>query len=235
MVHDTTHSFFNSPETRPPCTGVILAGGLNIRFNRKNKALAIVGKEKILDNTLRVFRALFDDIILVTNTPLLFAEWDVAIATDIYPVRSPLTGIHTGLLYAQTPHIFVAACDIPFLKRDLVATILAGIDSRADVFIPATSKGLEPLCAAYSKKCLVHIERLILGQMASKPKAAPPTRRILKKSLKIQNFFQQVRVKKITEKELRAQDPNLFSFFNVNTPEDLNQALAMLSGTPEES
>lgn len=233
MHHDTPHSF--RAETRPPCTGIILAGGLNIRFNRKNKALATVGKEKILDNTLRVFRALFDKIILVTNTPLLFAEWDIAIATDIYPVRSPLTGIHTGLFYAETPHVFVAACDIPFLQRDLVATILTRIDSRSDVFIPATSKGLEPLCAAYSKKCLAPIERLILDQMETEPNETPPTRRVLKKSLKIQNFFQRVRVKKITEKELRAQDPNLFSFFNVNTPEDLNQALAMLSGTPKES
>jgi molybdenum cofactor guanylyltransferase len=218
-----------------PVTGVILAGGLSVRFNRKNKALVTVGDENILDHVLHVFEELFTEIILVTNTPLLYAAWDVSIATDIYPVRSPLSGIYSGLLYATTPHIFVAACDAPFLQKELVRTVLDNIDSRADIFLPSSAKGLEPLCAVYSKKCLSHIERVLLKQLEKDSSAGYTELRILKKSLKVTSFFEQVRVKTIDEAQLRAKDPDLISFFNVNTPDDLAMALKIAPKKPKES
>jgi len=218
-----------------PVTGVILAGGLSVRFNRQNKAMATVGDENILEHVLHVFRTLFTEIILVTNTPLLYAAWDVSIVTDIYPVRSPLSGIYSGLLYATTSHIFVGACDAPFLQKGLVKTVLDNIDSRADIFLPSSGKGVEPLCAVYSKKCLPHIERVLLKQMENDSSAGNSEQRILKKSLKVTSFFDQVRVKTIDEQQLREKDPNLISFFNVNTPDDLAMALKMVSEKPKES
>jgi molybdenum cofactor guanylyltransferase len=234
-VNAMTHDLEPNPrKEKHPCSGVILAGGLNIRFKRNNKALATIGKGNILENVLRVFRALFDEIILVTNTPLVYASWDVSIVTDIYPVRSPLTGIYSGLLYAANPHIFVAACDAPFLQKELVLTVLDNIDRHADIFVPETGKGMEPLCAAYSKKCLPHIERVLLNQLEVDSNAGNPMERILKQSLKVRSFFEQVRVKTIDEAQLRAKDTNLISFFNVNTPDDLAKALEMVPENPRE-
>jgi molybdenum cofactor guanylyltransferase len=218
-----------------PCSGVILAGGLNTRFNRQNKALATIGNERILENILRVFRLFFDEIIIVANAPLVYAAWDVSIVADIYPVRTPLTGIYSGLLYAASPHIFVAACDAPFLQPGLVATVLDNIDPHADIFLPETGKGIEPLCAVYSKKCLPHIERALVNQMETDSSTANSQERVLKQSLKVRSFFDQVRVKRIDEARLRAKDPDLISFFNVNTPEDLAKALAMVPGKAKES
>ena len=102
-----------------PCTGVILSGGLSTRFNGQNKAFISVGQRRILDRLYDVFSGLFDEIILVTNHPLQFLEWDLTIVTDIYPVRSSLTGIHTGLFYMKNPFAFFSACDTPFLKKEL--------------------------------------------------------------------------------------------------------------------
>ncbi|MDX9788622.1 MAG: molybdenum cofactor guanylyltransferase [Desulfobacterales bacterium] len=220
---------------KPSCAGVILAGGLNLRFNGENKALATVGKNNIIENTLRLFRDLFEEIIIVTNTPLLFSQWDVTIVTDIFPIQSPLTGIYSALFYASAPHIFVSACDTPFLQEKLVKVIIDNIDTKADIFIPATEKGLEPLCAAYAKKCMVPIERMLLAHLQDHGASAATQHRILKKSLKIQNFFNKVRIKPIGEDQLRAADASLVSFFNVNTPEDLANALKMLPQIKKES
>ncbi|MDA3898243.1 MAG: NTP transferase domain-containing protein, partial [Desulfobacteraceae bacterium] len=85
----------NNPDTA--CTGVILAGGLNKRFSGENKAFISFGNRRVIDNIYEVFRAVFDEIILVTNQPMAYLEWDVNIVTDIYPYRSSLTGIHAGL------------------------------------------------------------------------------------------------------------------------------------------
>lgn len=192
---------------KSPCTGVILAGGLNKRFSGRNKAFIRIGEKRILDRIYGVFSDLFEEIILVTNDPLEYVEWDLNIVTDLFPERSSLTGIHAGLFYTKTPCAFVAACDTPFLKRDVIEIILDGMEPRIDVVVPETSKGLEPMCSLYATQCLTPLEQ-----------------QLVKGEFKIDRFLQKVRVKKIPETILKEKDPRLISFFNVNTPEDLKQA-----------
>ncbi len=193
-----------------PCTGVILSGGLAKRFDGTEKALLRIGQDRILDKIYSIFKGLFDDMILVTNTPLQFTEWDLNIVTDLFDIRSSLTGIHAGLFYASNPYVFFSACDAPFLKREIVETVLEGIDDNIDIVIPETSAGREPLCAAYSKRCLIIAEQ-----------------HLNKQKLKIQLAFRKCRIKTISEKKLREKDPELLSFFNINTPEDLERAQEM--------
>jgi len=197
-----------------PCTGVILAGGMNKRFSGRDKAFLSVGGKRIIDHLYSLFDALFEDIILVTNDPYKYLEWDMNIVTDLFSVRSSLTGIHAGLFYTLNPFAFFAACDTPFLKKELVETIISSIEQRVDVVIPETPAGLEPLCAVYSKECLKPVER-----------------QIIQKKFKIEQLFKKQRVKKIPEKILREKDPDLISFFNINTPQDQEKAEKMLEIT----
>ena len=190
-----------------PCTGVILSGGLATRFEGKEKALMRIDGRRILDRIYGVFKDLFDEIILVTNNPSQFLEWDLDIVTDLFDIRSSLTGIHAGLFYARHPYAYFTACDAPFLKRELIEIILAGIDAKTDIVIPETSAGREPLCAVYSKRCL-----------------NPAEQHIKQKKLKIQLALRKCRIKTISEKILRSKDPELISFFNINSPEDLERA-----------
>jgi len=196
------------------CTGVILAGGRNTRLSGRNKAFIRVGGKRIINRLYHIFKDLFEETILVTNDPIQYLEWDYHIVTDLFPIRCSLTGIHAGLFYTATSHAFFAACDSPFLKKDVVETIINGIEPGIDVLIPETSEGLEPLCAVYSKQCLKVIEQQIVQQ-----------------KLKINRFFSKVHVKKIPEDILLEKDPNLISFFNINTPEDMERAEKMERGT----
>ena len=101
-----------------PCTGVILSGGLNTRFNGQNKAFIRVGQKRILDRLYEIFSDLFDDIILVTNHPLEFLDWDLTIVTDLFSARSSLTGIHTGpFLYEISICFFFRLRHTIFKKR----------------------------------------------------------------------------------------------------------------------
>ena len=194
-----------------PCTGVILSGGLSTRFNGQNKALIQVGGLRILDRLYNVFLDLFDEIILVTNDPIQFLEWDLTIVTDLFSSRSSLTGIHTGLFYMKNPFAFFSACDTPFLKKELVETLIEKIEEKVDIIMPETTAGLEPLCAIYSKRCLQSAEQ-----------------HLRENKFKIQRAFRAKRIKTIPENILRAKDPDLQSFFNINTPDDLAQAEKMI-------
>ena len=195
-----------------PCSGVILAGGLNTRLLGKDKALIKFGDKHLLDYIYNCFISLFDEIILVTNHPQKYLKWDLDIVTDIFPMRSSLSGIHGGLFYSTRPHIFITACDMPFIKKELIVAILKKIDDRMDAIIPETSSGLEPLCAVYAKKSLNAIEK-----------------HLSQKKFKIQRVFRQDRIKKVKETVLRKIDPQLNSFFNINRPEDLIEAEKLLS------
>jgi molybdopterin-guanine dinucleotide biosynthesis protein A len=195
------------------CTGLILAGGQNERFSGINKAFISVGGKRILDRIYEVFDSLFDEIILVANDPLKYLEWDLHIVSDIFPFRSSLTGIHTGLFFTNNFYTFITACDIPFLKKELVETVINSIESGIDVIVPESSKGsMEPLCAIYSKRCLKPVEN-----------------NLIQKKLKIKQFFKKVRVKTLPENILREKDPDLISFFNINTPDDLTRAEKLLN------
>lgn len=190
-----------------PCTGVILAGGQSKRFGGQNKAFIRIGGKRIIDRLLDVYSRLFDQIVLVANDPITYMDVDALIVSDHYAVRSSLNGLHAGLYAAAHEYVFCAACDAPFIKGALVQQLLDNIDYNADLIIPQTSAGYEPMFAVYKKTCLP----TMMWQLE-------------RDQLKIQGLFRKIRVKTVAESELRAADPELISFFNVNTPEDLIQA-----------
>lgn len=190
-----------------PCTGVILAGGLSTRFAGKNKAFVEVGGVRIIDRIYDTLKDLFEEIILITNDPLEYIEYDALIGIDLFEKRSSLNGIYSGLFYSSHPHVFITACDTPFLQKELVEMVTGSIDDRFDVVMPRTSEGSEPLCAVYSKRSLNRIEQ-----------------HLIQDKHKIQRVFRQDRIKIVSEKSLRKVDPDLISFFNVNSSEDLVMA-----------
>jgi molybdopterin-guanine dinucleotide biosynthesis protein A len=166
-----------------------------------------VGGRRIIDRLLDVFSDLFEEIILVTNRPQHFLKWDLTIVTDIIDLRSSLTGIHTGLFYTKNPYAFFSACDTPFLKKEMVEILIEQIEPKIDIIMPETSAGFEPLCAIYSKRCLKPAEDHLMAD-----------------KVKIQWAFRSSRIKHIAENQLRPADPELRSFFNINTPQDLLRA-----------
>ncbi len=199
------------------CTGVILAGGLSSRFGGQPKAMLKVGGRRIIDRVLGVFAGLFPQIMLVTNDPEDYLEWDLPLVTDIYPVHASLNGLHAGLFYTRTPYAFFSACDTPFLSPALVRAVLERIRPTVDVVLPVTEKGTEPLAAVYSRHCLEAVER-----------------QLARGDFKIDDFLRRVRVSRMMEPQLRRVDPQLDSFFNINTPRDLETACARAAAEAQE-
>jgi molybdopterin-guanine dinucleotide biosynthesis protein A len=193
------------------CSGVILSGGLNTRFSGERKTLVKIAGKTILYHICSILRDVFDELILIADDPAEYLAYDLKIITDVYAVRSSLTGIHSALTFASNRNVFITACDTPFIKKELVELVVAGADEKTDVVLPETRKGIEPLFAVYSKQCLKPLEECLRNE-----------------TLKIKLAIQNLRVKNIPEDVLRQKDPELVSFFNVNTLEDLKTAEKML-------
>ncbi|MEW6185265.1 MAG: molybdenum cofactor guanylyltransferase [Thermodesulfobacteriota bacterium] len=193
-----------------PYAGVILAGGLNRRMDGQNKAFLSVGDQSIIGRLVELFEGLFEQVILVSNQPLDFVAWDCLIVKDLLHTRGSLTGVHTGLFYTRSSHAFVTACDMPFIKPEIIRLLLDDLDPKWDVVVPVTSEGYQPLCALYSKRCLKVIED-----------------QVRQGNMKISRLYSKVKIRKIPEEPLRKVDPELISFFNINTQEDLTLSQKM--------
>jgi len=99
-------------------------------------------------------------------------------------------------------------CDAPFIQPQLIRLVIDYTDPQVDVVIPHYDGHYEPLCAVYSKRCIAKIESLLNSG-----------------DYRIYNFFNSVNLKTINKDKLKEADPELISFFNVNTPEALTASL----------
>ena len=131
-------------------TAVILAGGKSSRM-KSNKALLPFSGELFIERIHRQLTALFSEVILVTNTPEFYRFLPCRMVPDEFPGLGSLAGIHAGLKHSKTEHIFVVACDMPYLNSELMRQMISKAQE-SDVVIPESDGGYEPLHAVYSKK-----------------------------------------------------------------------------------
>lgn len=184
---------------------IILAGGKNKRIGQ-NKGFIKLNGPTIIENQIRLLQGIFEEILIVANSPQEYQHLGVEVTEDIIPHKGSLGGIYSGLFSSESFYNFFLACDIPFPNIDLIAYMKDLVDNY-DVVIPRTGVGYEPLSAFYSRDCLSPIKR----QMDSG-------------NLKIVDFFPHVKVRTIEAEELNKFDPDGISFFNINTREDLKKA-----------
>jgi molybdenum cofactor guanylyltransferase len=191
-------------------TGVVQAGGKSTRMGGQPKALIPLGGRSIVERVVAALTPVVDDLLIVTNTPELYAFLGLPMVADVYPDHGSLGGIYSGLR-AAGQIAFTVACDMPFLHPEIIRLVVARA-GEGDVVIPRVGEQLETLHAAYSKACLPPIEeRLRAGR------------------LKIVGFFDRVRVVEIGEAEVaRFRDPAV-AFMNVNTPDELERARALVA------
>ena len=194
-------------------TGVILAGGKSSRMG-SNKALLPYRGGRFIEAIHRQLSVLFDEVLVVTNTPEQYAFLGCRMVSDLYPGMGALAGLHAGLAHSRTPHIFAVACDMPHLNDTLIRTLVAR-RHQAEVVIPEGEKGLEPLHAVYSRSCLPAMEMALRTDQK-----------------RIVSFFDQAEVRLVPRGKIAALDPDYTSFRNINTPEDYRQLVQSALSCP---
>jgi len=197
-------------------TGVVLAGGTNSRYGGKIKANEIIGGERIISSILKVISPLFDEIIIVTNTPEAFADITGCIITgDHFLKRGPLGGIHAAMKASSKDAIFVFAGDMPFLNSELILSqVKAFVSNPADALIPAMKGNIEPLHSIYRTDLVNRLENFLTSGTENM----------------IRTFLNELSVRyfNVPESEL-----NTRSFTNINTPADFQELkLKVLSPSP---
>jgi molybdopterin-guanine dinucleotide biosynthesis protein A len=192
-------------DTPPPIAAAILAGGMARRMAGANKAGLRIGHERIIDRQLRLLRQIADPVFVVAGTAEPFQGLQIRVVPDVVSGAGPLGGIYTALAASPCARTLVVACDLPYLSLPLLQRLAAPSD--ADLVIPRTGRGYEPLCATWSAAC-----------------AGPIWRRIQTGTLKTALVVEELRVEEIGPELLASCDPQGLLFVNVNTPHDYERA-----------
>jgi molybdopterin-guanine dinucleotide biosynthesis protein A len=195
----------------------ILIGGRSHRLGR-DKASALLGGATLAQRAYRtVSEALpASRIAFVAGYETQFAIEAIAAGGrfifDLITDRGPLGGLHAALADAQTPWIFVLACDYPFVTLDLVRSIAKQISNDHGAAVPMQQDGrLQPLCAFYK----VQMARPLVQQIIDRPRVPPPLHEV------VADLNPRI-VESAEFADLAASDA---FFININTADDLGLAL----------
>lgn len=176
-----------------------------------NKALLTIDHgETLIARVVRNLQPLSDDLIVVSNTPELYADLGVRLAADLHAGKGPLAGVHAGLTAAQHTWSLAVACDMPLVDHRLVRYMVL-LSQGYQAVVPRSGSNLEPLHALYSKSCLPAIED-----------------RLKASDLRMISFYAAVQVRYVEPDEVAIFDPEGHSFANANTPEDWERLRRLL-------
>lgn len=189
-------------------SGAVLAGGRGVRMGM-DKALIRLDGETLLQRVVARVSTLTEEV-LVVGRDSLDPSLPARAVPDCRPGTGSLGGIYTALREARGTRCLIVGCDMPFLNRRLLSYLI-DLSPAYDVVIPRLDGLVEPLHAVYAKACLEPIADLLD-----------------RGDLRIYDFFDRVRVRYVERGEITVFDPDLLSFFNINTPEQLQQARAMI-------
>ena len=187
-------------------TAVVLAGGKSSRMGRP-KSLLLFDGEPLIAHIVRALKRMFAETVIVAAPEQELPDLPAILVRDEVAYQGPVGGIYYGLKAAGGNFCFVTSCDVPFLNPALISHLTSQI-LNYDMVVPHWENRFQPLHAAYRTSVAPLLkEQLDRGE------------------LRPVYLFDKVRTCKIGEEEIRRFDPEGLSFFNMNTPDDYEEAL----------
>ncbi len=216
MIKESRH-FDRFQRSQPEVTSIVLAGGQGVRFGG-NKVWEVVGGKRLIERVIERLAPLGSEILVVTSERQ--AETfqghglEARVVIDLLPGRGPLGGIYTGLATSKSLYSIVVASDMPFLNTELLDYMLVEAEGY-DMAVPRSDDFVEPLHAVYARECMAVMESLIREDRFT-----------------IRHLMRAVRVRYLEAMEMDRFDPQRLSFFNIDTPQDMEKAKRLLEENP---
>ncbi len=192
-------------------TAIVLAGGQGSRLNYREKALLQLHGKPILLRILERLSTSVDDFIIVARDKDQLNTLQLNIlpadrTTFVYDeIRGfgPIAGIYTGLKASRAPYSVVLACDMPYINANVVDLLF----SKASGYDAAIPYPPEPLHAVYKRDVTIEAARKAINE----GKGA------------IMYVIDQLNANFVSKKEIQTLDPNLCTFLNINSVQDIKR------------
>ncbi|MGQ9544231.1 MAG: molybdenum cofactor guanylyltransferase [Candidatus Bathycorpusculaceae bacterium] len=199
-------------------SAIILAGGFSSRFGQ-DKGLLLLANKPLIKHILDAISEVVEEKLLVVSSKFQAESYakvlgsKVKVLIDDGKVQSPLVGAIKGFKEASNEYALLLPCDTPLISKSIIS-FLFELCPNKNAVIPRWPNGyIEPLQAVYCTKPALEAAEKAFGE----------------DRLNMQSMVDKLRgVRYISTIVLRQLDPELRSFFNVNTPIDLRRAELLL-------
>lgn len=197
--------------------GILLVGGLSSRMGRDKAMLPLMVDDERPGSTFVTSLATLlcercREVVLVARDEEHAERYRhldlptcVRVVVDVEKDKGPLMGLYSGLRAINASHALVSAVDMPFVQLAVLDFLLAQPLDDA-ITLPFLAGAPQVLLAVYPRTLLPVIE---MGLRAGR--RGP------------RSLLEQARVRYVEEERLRAIDPKLRSFVNINTPDELRR------------
>jgi molybdenum cofactor guanylyltransferase len=196
--------------------GYVLAGGGSTRFGR-DKATVQIDHNPMLLRTKELLESVLQSAATVIASPEKYVSMGIAGVADRWPGEGPLGGIITALLTSAATNgapdwNLIVGCDMPFLSPEWLTYLVERVAaSHAEVVVPQSTGGLEPLCACWRTDAAPKLERAFASGVR-----------------KITEAIKRLKIKVIDETDCRRFDAAGRLFWNMNTLADYDEARRIL-------
>ncbi len=214
--------------------GLILAGGQSRRMGGGHKSLLALGERSLLQHAIARLRPQVGALALSVNQDReRFAPFGLPLLQDRQPgFAGPLAGVEAGLAWlAERPpvganqvpprYLALASCDAPFFPADLVARLLESLEPQgsAQVAMAVSQTRRHPVFSLWSVDLLGDLQSALADGVRKVEAFTEPQGVAL---------VEWPLVSVMRDGQAAAIDP----FFNINRPEDLEEASRLLSVLP---
>lgn len=181
----------------------------------REKALAMLASKPLVKYVINAVAEVAEEVI-ISVPPGASERFEGVSPTAIIVEDSssgvgPLEGLINAFRVARENYVAVAPCDTPFLRAEVVM-LIAKRALEAEGALPMVRGLPEPLHGVYRRDVFLR---------AFEDAATRGVR-------KVQDALAGHKLFKVEEVDLRALDPDLLSFMNINSPEDLATAERLL-------
>jgi molybdopterin-guanine dinucleotide biosynthesis protein A len=201
--------------------GVLLAGGRSSRMGGGDKCLLPLAGQPMLERIIGRLRPQLPDLIINANGDASrFATFGLPIVEDrLGGYAGPLAGVHAALAWTKENRpgcrfVLSAATDTPFFPEDLVKRFdnaVAG--SQSKLLIARSEVGTHPVFALWPMSLLANIEEGLNSGLR-----------------KVGEWMRQHEAEAVDFPHAEIGGRRIDPFFNINRPEDLAEAEALLQG-----
>ncbi len=176
------------------------------------KAFMPLGNTTLIETVISRLQPIFRRVLVVARNSKELRDLNTVILTDHRLEKGPLVGLARGLSVSDAPWCFVAGCDMPFLRPEVIQRMAAHLND-GDVLVPNVAGHLQPLHAFYSQRCCAVAKRQLDHGITS-----------------IQSIFSSCDVSHLEADTFLDIDPELLSFRDVDTTDDYHEAQKLVQG-----
>ena len=199
-------------------SAIILAYGSSSRFNIDKGLLELDGK-LLISHMVDAVKDLVKEVIVVTSSQEFTGKYTklvsskVKFVVDVCESKGPLVGALKGFEAANGEYLALLPFGNPFVSKDVLSLLFDCCVGKSAVIPRYTNMEIEPLHAVYNTKNAFEAAKEALEENEEDMHAMVDKLR---------------GVRYISTTVIEQLDPDLKTFFNINTPLDLKKAEVMI-------